>query len=99
MSDLYDDAIFKEAAGRVHDIGCDLLCEPNDRDRNEARIFLDALAPLIAAKALRDAAEATYEHTTITNDGRRIKTNRPVWGIGERQLLHRRADEIERGRS
>jgi hypothetical protein len=57
---LYTDAELQEVAGRVHDIDCDKHCTPTPRDVAEARMILDAVTPMIAARVavetLHDAA-------------------------------------------
>ena len=66
MSDLITDEMVEAAAAAVHDLGCfgAMVGEPcncyrhaGDASHVEARAALEAVAPLIAAKALRDAAD------------------------------------------
>jgi hypothetical protein len=45
----------QEVAARVHDIDCDKRCKPTSRDIMEARIILDAVAPMIAARVAQEA--------------------------------------------
>jgi hypothetical protein len=87
MSNHYDDAVVQAAADAFWDA-------PDGRPSASIRAMLDAAAPLIAAKALRDAA---------LDIGRNRRQGKPPLGqvpfsvLVSPVFLERRAAEIERG--
>lgn len=81
MADLYDDAIAALAADYIP-LGFTRR-DPYRNVHEAARAVLDAVAPLIAAKALRDAAADYWQRTDV-------RSTFEGWS-----WLKDRADEIE----
>jgi hypothetical protein len=76
------------------------VCEPC-----EMRAVLDAVAPAIAARAVREAAEQAIAEAVCCDEYERFKATgeRPkhphhicYWGAAHAEALRTRADEIER---
>jgi hypothetical protein len=101
MSNLYDDATIEAAAARI-DSTREAWFESNSQESLDdwyARAVLDAVAPLIAARALRDAADrirkATHERLQRYEGAPRETASLAIDGTVN--LLERLADEAKRG--
>ena len=113
MTDLITDAMVEKAAKAAHD--CEWpdrpwVKEPIDmalRYRRCARAALEAAAPLIAAKALQDAADEVRTHSYKPDEVTGVPTSEQVsWLVGTSdahrmfdRLLKDRAERFERGES
>lgn len=96
MSDLYDDAavhaVAKSLWAETHgpaDEWADLAPSFRAALLTDARAILDAVAPAIAARALRQAAGAIFNGAT--------DPEQEFYDAGVSPWLMRRADEIEAG--
>ena len=79
----------------------------SDEVRGDARAALEAVAPLIAARALRDAADEVRTHSYKSDEVTGVPTSEQVsWLVGTSdahrmvdRLLKGRAERFERGES
>lgn len=105
MSDLITDAMVETAAAAQWHYDWphrEFHREPDDLQdfyRNSARAALEAVAPLIAAKALRDAADAWQTGGWADDIPKGATRPAVVLGMAQRATnwLRARADRIERG--
>lgn len=90
MPELYDDEMLAAASAAYDTADGDWSSH-----QESLAAAVHAIAPLIAAKALRDETARTYTHTFIAQGGERQRSQRPVWPERDRTILLERADEIE----
>lgn len=107
MSELITDAMVETGAKAdyAHCLGdWDKAAEGARKEwRNGTRVVLEAVAPIIAAKALRDAADEVRNYAYRSDEVTHVGTSEQVpWLIGTSdahrmvdRLLNERADRIE----
>ena len=108
MSDLITDAMVESAAATLYGERWDDVAESTRIDyRTVAAEMLTAAAPIIAAKALRDAADEVRTHSYKSDEVTGVPTSEQVsWLVGTSdahrmvdRLLKGRAERFERGES
>ena len=109
MSELVTDAMVEAAAvvlrNQVRErVGLSPLdrlpwSPASDEVRRDARAALEAAAPLIAAKALRDAADEVRTHSYKPDEVTGVPTSEQVsWLVGTSDA-HRMVDRLLKGRA